>query len=93
MAMMRSMSSPHRAGIGDGRRSLGLTIEDTLLARKAFGHARTQLFSLDEGVGGGKMKAALDGARGSLACLSFARTVRGVDTGPRTTPLCGGQSL
>ena len=36
----------------------GLTIEDTLLPQ-AFGQAKTQLISLDEGVG--KMKAALDG--------------------------------
>ena len=36
----------------------GLTIEDTLLPQ-AFGQSKTQLISLDEGVG--KMKAALDG--------------------------------
>jgi carboxyvinyl-carboxyphosphonate phosphorylmutase len=36
----------------------GLTIEDTLLPQ-AFGEARTQLISIEEGVG--KMKAALDG--------------------------------
>jgi carboxyvinyl-carboxyphosphonate phosphorylmutase len=36
----------------------GLTIEDTLLPQ-AFGQAKTQLISLDEGVG--KMKAAVDG--------------------------------
>jgi oxaloacetate decarboxylase len=36
----------------------GLTIEDTLLPQ-AFGEAKTQLVSLEEGVG--KMKAALDG--------------------------------
>ncbi|MGF6434046.1 MULTISPECIES: isocitrate lyase/PEP mutase family protein [Bradyrhizobium] len=36
----------------------GLTIEDTLLPQ-AFGQAKTQLISLEEGVG--KMKAALDG--------------------------------
>jgi carboxyvinyl-carboxyphosphonate phosphorylmutase len=36
----------------------GLTIEDTLLPQ-AFGEAKTQLISLEEGVG--KMKAALDG--------------------------------
>jgi carboxyvinyl-carboxyphosphonate phosphorylmutase len=36
----------------------GLTIEDTLLPQ-AFGQTKTQLISLDEGVG--KMKAALDG--------------------------------
>ena len=38
----------------------GLTIEDTLLPQ-AFGEAKTQLTSLEEGVG--KMKAALDGRR------------------------------
>jgi carboxyvinyl-carboxyphosphonate phosphorylmutase len=38
----------------------GLTIEDTLLPQ-AFGQAKTQLISLEEGVG--KMKAALDGRR------------------------------
>ncbi len=36
----------------------GLTIEDTLLPQ-AFGETKTQLISLEEGVG--KMKAALDG--------------------------------
>jgi oxaloacetate decarboxylase len=36
----------------------GLTVEDTLLPQ-AFGQAKTQLISLEEGVG--KMKAALDG--------------------------------
>src|SRR3982751_1742678 len=40
----------------------GLTIEDTLLPA-GFGEAKTQLISLEEGVG--KMKAALDG-RGNL---------------------------
>jgi len=38
----------------------GLTIEDTLLPQ-AFGHAKTHLISLEEGVG--KMKAALDARR------------------------------
>jgi oxaloacetate decarboxylase len=38
----------------------GLTIEDTLLP-PAFGQAKAQLISLDEGIG--KMKAALDGRR------------------------------
>src|SRR3984893_11347596 len=38
----------------------GLTIEDTLLPQ-AFGQAKTQLISLEEGVG--KMTAALDGGR------------------------------
>ncbi len=38
----------------------GLTIEDTLLPQ-AFGQAKAQLISLDEGIG--KMKAALDGRR------------------------------
>src|SRR3977135_4512327 len=36
----------------------GLTVEDTLLPQ-AFGEAKTQLISLEEGIG--KMKAALDG--------------------------------
>src|ERR1700726_365365 len=40
----------------------GLTIEDTLLP-PAFGEAKTQLISLEEGVG--KMKAALDARRDS----------------------------
>ncbi|MGY3550133.1 carboxyvinyl-carboxyphosphonate phosphorylmutase [Bradyrhizobium sp. USDA 4472] len=48
----------------------GLTIEDTLLPA-AFGEARTQLISLDEGVG--KMKAALD-ARGDPALVIMGRT-------------------
>jgi carboxyvinyl-carboxyphosphonate phosphorylmutase len=47
-----------------------LTIEDTLLPQ-AFGEARTQLISLEEGVG--KMKAALDG-RGDPALVIIART-------------------
>jgi oxaloacetate decarboxylase len=48
----------------------GLTIEDTLLPQ-AFGQAKTQLISLDEGVG--KMKAALDG-RGDPALVVIGRT-------------------
>jgi carboxyvinyl-carboxyphosphonate phosphorylmutase len=48
----------------------GLTIEDTLLPQ-AFGQAKTQLISLEEGVG--KMKAALDG-RGDPSLLIMART-------------------
>src|SRR5229473_2573441 len=48
----------------------GLTIEDTLLPQ-AFGEAKTQLISLDEGVG--KMKAALDG-RGDPSLVIMART-------------------
>ncbi|MFB6450397.1 isocitrate lyase/PEP mutase family protein [Bradyrhizobium tunisiense] len=45
----------------------GLTIEDTLLPA-AFGEAKTQLISLEEGVG--KMKAALDGrSDGSLVIM------------------------
>jgi len=48
----------------------GLTIEDTLLPQ-AFGQARTQLISLEEGVG--KMKAALD-ARGDPSLLIIGRT-------------------
>jgi oxaloacetate decarboxylase len=48
----------------------GLTIEDTLLPQ-AFGEAKTQLISLEEGVG--KMKAALDG-RGDPWLVILART-------------------
>jgi carboxyvinyl-carboxyphosphonate phosphorylmutase len=48
----------------------GLTIEDTLLPQ-AFGQARAQLISLEEGVG--KMKAALDG-RGDPTLVILART-------------------
>jgi oxaloacetate decarboxylase len=48
----------------------GLTIEDTLLPQ-AFGQAKTQLISLDEGVG--KMKAALDG-RGDPSLVIIGRT-------------------
>jgi oxaloacetate decarboxylase len=48
----------------------GLTIEDTLLPQ-AFGQAKTQLISLEEGVG--KMKAALD-ARGDQALVIVGRT-------------------
>src|ERR1700760_2035793 len=48
----------------------GLTIEDTLLPQ-AFGQARTQLISLEEGVG--KMKAAVD-ARGDASVVIMART-------------------
>ena len=48
----------------------GLTIEDTLLPQ-AFGEAKTQLISLDEGVG--KMKAALDG-RGDPSLVIMGRT-------------------
>jgi carboxyvinyl-carboxyphosphonate phosphorylmutase len=48
----------------------GLTIEDTLLPQ-AFGEAKTQLISLEEGVG--KMKAALAG-RGDPSLLIMART-------------------
>jgi oxaloacetate decarboxylase len=48
----------------------GLTIEDTLLPQ-AYGEARTQLISLEEGVG--KMKAALDG-RGDPSLVIIART-------------------
>jgi carboxyvinyl-carboxyphosphonate phosphorylmutase len=48
----------------------GLTVEDTLLPQ-AFGQARTQLISLDEGVG--KMKAALD-ARGDPSLVIIGRT-------------------
>ena len=48
----------------------GLTIEDTLLPQ-AFGQTKTQLISLEEGVG--KMKAALDG-RGDPSLVILART-------------------
>jgi oxaloacetate decarboxylase len=48
----------------------GLTIEDTLLPQ-AFGQARTQLISLEEGVG--KIKAALD-ARGDPSLVIIGRT-------------------
>ena len=48
----------------------GLTIEDTLLPQ-AFGQAKTQLISLEEGVG--KMKAALDG-RGDPSLVIMGRT-------------------
>src|SRR3954468_8268767 len=48
----------------------GLTIEDTLLPQ-AFGQSKTQLISLDEGVG--KMKAALDG-RGDPSLVIIGRT-------------------
>src|SRR3954447_2359042 len=48
----------------------GLTIEDTLLPQ-AFGQAKTQLISLEEGVG--KMKAALDG-RGDPTLVIIGRT-------------------
>lgn len=48
----------------------GLTIEDTLLPQ-AFGQARTQLISREEGTG--KMKAALDG-RGDPALVIIGRT-------------------
>src|SRR5207302_374227 len=48
----------------------GLTIEDTLLPQ-AFGQAKTQLISLDEGIG--KMKAALDG-RSDPSLVVMGRT-------------------
>jgi carboxyvinyl-carboxyphosphonate phosphorylmutase len=48
----------------------GLTIEDTLLPQ-AYGQAKTQLISLEEGVG--KMKAAVD-ARDDPALVIMART-------------------
>src|SRR6476661_10727846 len=48
----------------------GLAIEDTLLPQ-AFGQAKTQLISLEEGVG--KMKAAVD-ARDDPALVIMART-------------------
>src|SRR4051795_3553201 len=48
----------------------GLTIEDTLLPQ-AYGQAKTQLISLEEGVG--KMKGALDG-RGDPSLVIMGRT-------------------
>src|SRR3954464_9390269 len=48
----------------------GLTIEDTLLPQ-AFGQSKTQLISVEEGIG--KMKAALD-ARGDPSLVIIART-------------------
>jgi carboxyvinyl-carboxyphosphonate phosphorylmutase len=48
----------------------GLTVEDTLLPQ-AFGEARTQLISIEEGIG--KMKAALDG-RGDPSLVIMGRT-------------------
>jgi len=54
----------------DAAGAAGLTIEDTLLPQ-AFGQTKTQLISLDEGVG--KMKAALDG-RGDASLVILART-------------------
>jgi carboxyvinyl-carboxyphosphonate phosphorylmutase len=48
----------------------GLTVEDTLLPQ-AYGQVKTQLISLEEGVG--KMKAALDG-RGDPSLVIAART-------------------
>ena len=54
----------------DSAGAAGLTIEDTLLPQ-AFGEAKTQLISLEEGVG--KMKAALDG-RGDPSLVIMART-------------------
>jgi carboxyvinyl-carboxyphosphonate phosphorylmutase len=48
----------------------GLTIEDTLLPQ-AYGQAKTELISLDEGVG--KMKAALD-ARSDSSLVIIGRT-------------------
>lgn len=54
----------------DAAGAAGLTIEDTLLPQ-AFGQTKTQLISLDEGVG--KMKAALDG-RGDPSLVIIGRT-------------------
>jgi carboxyvinyl-carboxyphosphonate phosphorylmutase len=54
----------------DAAGAAGLTIEDTLLPQ-AFGEAKTQLISLEEGVG--KMKAALDG-RGDPSLVIIGRT-------------------
>src|SRR5438309_9892904 len=60
----RTVQELEAAGVG------GLTIEDTLLPQ-AFGEAKTQLISLDEGIG--KMKAALDG-RGDPSLVVIGRT-------------------
>src|SRR6201996_8524672 len=60
----RTVQELEAAGAG------GLTIEDTLLPQ-AFGEAKTQLISLEEGVG--KMKAALDG-RGDPTLVIIGRT-------------------
>src|SRR5947209_3515013 len=60
----RTVQELEAAGAG------GLTIEDTLLPQ-AFGERKTQLISLDEGIG--KMKAALDG-RGDPSLVIMART-------------------
>jgi carboxyvinyl-carboxyphosphonate phosphorylmutase len=60
----RTVQELEAAGAG------GLTIEDTMLPQ-AFGEAKTQLISLEEGVG--KMKAALDG-RGDPSLVIMART-------------------
>src|SRR6187455_1669443 len=58
----------------------GLTIEDTLLPQ-AYGQAKPELISLDEGVG--KMKAAVDG-RSDPSLVIFGRTgTRG--GGPKTS--------
>ena len=54
----------------DAAGAAGLTIEDTLLPQ-AFRETKTQLISLDEGVG--KMKAALDG-RGDPSLVMIGRT-------------------
>jgi carboxyvinyl-carboxyphosphonate phosphorylmutase len=60
----RTVQELEAAGAG------GLTIEDTLLPQ-AFGQAKTQLISLQEGVG--KMKAALDG-RSDPSLVIIGRT-------------------
>jgi carboxyvinyl-carboxyphosphonate phosphorylmutase len=60
----RTVQELETAGCG------GLTIEDTLLPQ-AFGEAKTQLISLEEGVG--KMKGALDG-RSDPSLVIVART-------------------
>jgi carboxyvinyl-carboxyphosphonate phosphorylmutase len=60
----RTVQELEAAGAG------GLTIEDTLLPQ-AFGEAKPQLISLEEGVG--KMKGALDG-RGDPSLVIVART-------------------
>jgi carboxyvinyl-carboxyphosphonate phosphorylmutase len=59
----------------------GLTIEDTLLPQ-AYGQAKPQIISIDEGVG--KMKAALDG-RSDLSLVIVGRTGAASITGIEDT--------
>lgn len=63
----------------EGAGAAGLTIEDTLLPQ-AYGQAKPQVISIDEGIG--KMKAALDG-RSDLSLVIVGRTgaapITGID--------------